>query len=112
MGGGVLCNNIYYQTLTEHWNGTTWLVVASPNVGTSNILTAIEAIAASDAWTVGTYYANGTQHSLFEHWNGTDWSVVASPDFGSAFNVLNGLSAVSANDIWAAGIVDDSAAMK
>ena len=24
------------QTLTEHWNGTSWSIVASPNVGTGN----------------------------------------------------------------------------
>src|SRR5436305_1036172 len=43
------------HTLTEHWNGTLWSVVRSPNgplgAGTLN---AVTAISANDVWTVGT----------------------------------------------------------
>src|SRR4051794_11749747 len=34
---------------------------------------------------------------------GPTWTVVASPDRGTQQNFLKGVSAVSANDIWAAG---------
>jgi hypothetical protein len=41
------------RTLTEHWNGTTWSVVASPNVGANdNLLNGVSA-ATGDVWTVG-----------------------------------------------------------
>ena len=41
------------RTLTEHWNGTTWSVVASPNVGgNDNLLNGVSA-ATGDVWTVG-----------------------------------------------------------
>jgi hypothetical protein len=41
------------RTLTEHWNGAAWSVVASPNVGANdNLLNGVSA-ATGDVWTVG-----------------------------------------------------------
>ncbi len=94
------------QTLTEHWDGSSWSVVASPNVGTGyNYLSSVSAIAANDVWAVG-YYENvgrTIDQTLTEHWDGSSWSVVASPNVGTSYNVLSGVSAISANDVWAAG---------
>jgi len=43
-----------YQTLIEHWDGTSWSIVSSPNVGSgSNDLFAVGAISTSDVWAVG-----------------------------------------------------------
>ena len=42
------------QTLIEHWNGTRWSIVPSPNVvSADNVLSGIVALGASDAWAVG-----------------------------------------------------------
>ena len=93
------------RTLAEHWNGTTWSVVTSPNVGSNwNDLSAIMAISPKDVWAVGTF-TSGTDplHTLIEHWDGTTWSVVASPNAGSSVNNLLGVAAASPNDIWAVG---------
>jgi hypothetical protein len=50
------------RTLTEHWNGSAWSVVASPNVGgNDNLLNGVGA-AASDVWAVGS--SNVTAHTL------------------------------------------------
>src|SRR2546430_802429 len=39
------------QTLTLHWTGTSWSVVASSNVGSSqNVLHSVAAISASNIW--------------------------------------------------------------
>src|SRR5262245_60028615 len=39
------------QTLIEHWNGSTWSKVSSPDgSGHFNVLTAVAASSASDAW--------------------------------------------------------------
>src|SRR5579863_7941029 len=57
--------------LVEHWNDTTWKVIASPAV--SGSLSGIVAIAANNIWAVGGYRNSTT---LVEHWNGTSWSVV------------------------------------
>jgi hypothetical protein len=44
------------QTLTEHWDGTSWHAVPSPNPGSfSNILIGVAAVPARDAWAVGVY---------------------------------------------------------
>jgi hypothetical protein len=93
------------QTLTEHWNGTSWSVVSSPNVGTlGNSLNAVAVVSASDIWAVGdSHTSNNFLQTLIEHWNGTNWSVVTSPNVGTSDNILRGVAVVSANDIWAVG---------
>ena len=92
------------QTLIEHWNGTSWSVVASPNVGTQlNGLNGVTAVSTSDIWAVG-QFNNGTgQQTLIEHWNGTSWSVVSSPNVSGASNELLAVAAVSTTDVWAVG---------
>lgn len=87
-------------TLTEHWNGTQWSIVASPNAGTSNnILNAATAVSSNDAWAVG-YRAKQT---LIEHWNGNKWAIVNSPNPSVSENELDGVSAVSTKNVWAVG---------
>lgn len=99
------------QTLTERWNGTTWNVVASANVGTgNNYLTSITTVTQNNIWAAG-YYVDSTtgfNQTLIEHWNGTAWSVVASANPGKASNVLTSISAHAANKIWVAGYFTNS----
>ncbi len=93
------------QTLVGHWDGTRWDLVPSPNVGDSaNVLNGIAAVSANDIWAVG-FSANSTSptRTLVEHWDGTSWSVVPSPNVGDSANLLFGVAAVSANDVWAVG---------
>ena len=46
------------QTLIQHWNGTAWKQVATPDPGpVGNILDGVSAVSASDAWAVGGAYA-------------------------------------------------------
>src|SRR5205823_6397868 len=90
------------QTLIEHWNGKIWSVMKSPNPGSSSDhLTGVTAVSASDAWAVGTGMTNSGK-TLIEHWNGTNWSVVASPSPGSGGD-LRAVAAVSAGNVWAVG---------
>src|SRR5258706_14456877 len=58
-------------TLVEHWNGTHWKVVASPNVNNSlsDSLSGVAAIASNDVWAVGAISGNNIQ-ALTEHWSG------------------------------------------
>lgn len=96
--------NVYSnRTLAEHWNGSTWQVVPSPNVGNDvNFLYGVSAISANNVWAVGSY-RNGVLRTLIEHWDGTQWSVVSSPNVGSSHNQLEGITALAANNIWAVG---------
>ena len=96
--------NVPEQTLTLHWNGHTWSVVSSPNVGSGfNVLFAAAAVSANDVWAVGEFFSTSTTsvQTLIEQWNGSSWSVVSSPGAG----MLRGVAIVSATDIWAVGSV-------
>lgn len=106
------------QGLIEHYNGTSWSIVASPTPSgsVSNALYGIAAVSANDIWAVGqTTPNNGTSmpppQPLIEHWNGTTWSLIASPAIsGTIFNVttLRAVTALTSNDIWAVGGVYSS----
>lgn len=99
--------NYVPQTLVEHWDGTEWSKVYSPNVGVStNQLSAISAVSANDIWAVGRYYDGSSWQTLVEHWDGTGWSVVPSANVPTKYSFLNAVAAVSANDIWAVGYYD------
>ena len=94
------------KTLIEHWNGSTWSIVASPNSSSPvNLLVAAAAVSAKNVWAVGYYsYDSGgiTQDKpLIEHWNGTTWSVVSAP--GQSRSMLTSIAVISATDIWAVG---------
>src|SRR5262249_47139512 len=59
-------------TLIEHWNGTQWSLVKSPNPGMAfNNLYGVAAIAANDVWAVGSSSddpQNIHVKTLIEHW--------------------------------------------
>jgi hypothetical protein len=84
--------------LIEHWEGATWTLVQQEGVG--NELKGIAAIDSSDVWAVGNQGAK--PYTLIQHWNGSTWSVVPSPSPGRD-TYLYSVSAVSTNDVWAAG---------
>jgi len=100
-------------TSAMHWDGTNWKRVATPNVGKgTNKLNAVLALAPNDVWAVGfsTPVAPPKQAAtltLIEHFDGASWTVVPSPKVGpnsvNQSNRLLGLTANSANDIWAFG---------
>ena len=91
--------------LIEHWNGTSWRTVKAPRQ--AGVLNAVTAVSSSDVWAVGDFNnASGVRQTLIEQWNGKKWSVVPSPNVGTQPNELLGVTAVSANDIWAVGDVE------
>jgi Phosphoesterase family len=100
-----------FRTLVEHWNGTAWSVVPSPNPGVSgNELYAVTALAPDDVWAVGQQLGRGDpDQALIEHWDGSRWRVVPSPRHGSASAALYGVAG-SDGQVWAVGETDDSVA--
>lgn len=94
----------FLQTLTEHWDGSQWSIVASPASGSASYsLTAVTAVSSSNVWAVGQSQRGQSSRTLTIHWNGSEWRVVASPDSGSRLNRLQAVSASAANDVWAVG---------
>jgi hypothetical protein len=94
-------NNNNDRTLTLHWDGTQ-----------TNDLFEVGAASANDIWTVGQYINNSNVSlTLIQHWDGSKWSIVPSPNVGPANNILQGLTVISANDVWAVGEYDNSSSI-
>ena len=91
-------------TLIEHFDGTSWSVVPSPNVGPdgvfqSNRLFGLAANSPTDIYAFGSYFAadgSGHQMTLLLHWDGANWTIIPSP------NPTNG---VFPSDLLFAGVV-------
>jgi len=102
-------------TLIEHWDGSSWQIVPSPNVyppGYSNYgneLFGLAVVAADNIWAVGRYTDNTHYRNLILHWDGTSWQLVPAPRAGGvdSYNTLFDISARAADDIWAVGLYQD-----
>jgi hypothetical protein len=100
------------QTLVEHWNGTSWTVVPSPDPYGNTydaMLWGVSAVSARDIWAVGEGNPPGPEsgvegppQGLIEHWNGTSWTVVPS-HIPYSSSTLYKVDAISARDAWAVG---------
>jgi hypothetical protein len=103
--GSLTKSNIGHpQTLIEHWDGTNWQHVSSPNVGTGgSALTGLAAISANNIWAVGNGHA-----PFFVHWDGTSWKLKPSPTLASSSSELHAVAALSTSDVWAVGEVVSS----
>jgi hypothetical protein len=100
------------HTLIEHWDGTAWSVVTSPNTSVSqqNDLYSVTCASSSDCWAVGNYFTSGISQTLTEHWDGASWSIVISPNTATTQNnFLNGVTCNSAIDCWTVGYYDSGA---
>jgi hypothetical protein len=96
------------STLIEHFDGTSWSIIPSPNVGVhANALFAVTA-KAGKAWAVGYFIDNNfVSRSLIEAWDGHQWNIIDHPHAGSSDQFF-GVSAISPSDIWAVGLQRDS----
>ena len=83
--------------LIEHFNGTAWSIVASPQ-GTDSFLTGVSGTSAGDVWAVGSVGRFDSIEIL--HFNGTAWSTVSGLPGDSA---MEAVVALATNDVWAVG---------
>jgi hypothetical protein len=96
----------------EHWDGTSWSLVPSPNPNQlpneDSFLRGIAAISANDMWAVGQQDSSGiSPATLTEHWNGTSWKIIGSPNPGNFSNGLFGVTALSDGTVAAVGFQQD-----
>lgn len=94
------------RTLAEHWDGQAWRIVSTPpRRGHDVSLAGVAAVSARDVWAVGTWgsAADGSRRGLVERWDGRSWRVIPNPQPGAVDDALNGISAGSATEVWAAG---------
>jgi hypothetical protein len=99
------------ETLVEHWNGTSWTILSSPNPSTAShsSLSSVAADAPNDVWAVGDFLEStlGPYQTLVEHFDGAHWTIVPSPNVsgssGPVDNYFYGVSALSSTNVWAVG---------
>jgi hypothetical protein len=96
--------------LIEHFDGTSWKIVAAQDPAAGGVFDAVTAISANNIWAVG-HLGNGRNGNLIEHFDGTSWTIVATPAT-AGFATLNGVSATSATDVWAVGSVGRGASVQ
>jgi hypothetical protein len=95
------------STLAEHWDGTAWTIVSTPNPqGACSQFNAVAAVSSTDVWAVGSPYGvgicpNKTHPGFIEHWDGSSWSIVPSPS--PAYRGFTGVAVIASNDVWAVG---------
>ena len=107
-GSGGWYSNRLTKTLVEHWDGSRWRVVPSPNSGSGlNELTGVAAAGPDDIWAVGYTSDDGDPRTLIEHWGGRRWNVIPSPSPGTGGNYLYAVTAIGADDVWAVGASGD-----
>ncbi|MCW2869735.1 alkaline phosphatase family protein [Actinacidiphila oryziradicis] len=98
-----------FGTLIEHWNGTRWSAVPSPDPGsTGNQLYGVAAAGPDNVWAVGQRNDATTDRPLVEHWDGRHWHTVAVPSAATTGAVLQAVT-VHGNDVWAVGVSDEAA---
>jgi hypothetical protein len=115
VGQYVSSKTLNFQTLIEHYNGSTWTIVASPNIkAMGNGFSEVSAVSSHDIWAVGvaSTLPSNTSQALIEHYNGSTWTIVASPNVSSSQNFLHGVTAISANAVWAVGLSINSAGVR
>lgn len=113
----------YQRTLIQHWNGSAWSIVSSPNVSAflGQTLTGVSCASPTNCWAVGRVgisHASGQlpARELIERWDGSSWSIVdlsdqsEAPRVGRADSVeagklkaLTGVTCLSPSECWAAG---------
>jgi hypothetical protein len=92
------------RTLTEHWNGTSWKIVPSPNKGTGdNTLHGVSVVNGTHAWAVGYTGPTPGEGPLIEHWNGSSWSRFPPAGFGGIASILDDVAVISASNVVAVG---------
>lgn len=92
--------------LVEHWNGTSWSIVASPNpTGTFGFeLLGVSCPSTTSCFAVGYKTVATGDKTFVERWNGTRWSMMASPNGAAgAENTLSGVSCSSTTRCFAVG---------
>ena len=100
-------------TLTEHWNGTTWSIVPSPNPSkTQSLLTGVSCTSTTDCNAVGDNQTAATTNTLIEHWDGSTWATVTTPNPpGASSAALSGVSCPTATSCYAVGSSDTNASV-
>jgi hypothetical protein len=94
-------------TLIEHWNGTGWSAMASPNANTSpnggTALAGDSCPTTTFCVAVGYSSVNFVHKVFITRWNGTTWSIVSAPTPAGEMSDLYAVSCATATSCFAVG---------
>jgi len=93
------------HTLIEHFNGANWFVVPSPDLRGGGFLHGLAGSGSNDVWAVGDGQGG---LPLAEHWDGIRWRVVTMPAPARGVVMLQAVTEIAPNDVWAVGSNSDS----
>jgi hypothetical protein len=94
------------RTLVEHWNGTSWSIVAfaTPSGALQAGLNDVSCPSAANCYAVGFSATDTSSKTLVEHWDGLTWSVQATPNPSGASDAgLSGVSCPGPTTCYAVG---------
>ncbi len=92
------------RSLTELWNGSSWVTKSSPVRGSNTFLKAVSCASPKSCVAVGGFSSPaGVSRTLIESWNGRRWSVSTSPSPAGQGSDLLGVSCRSARSCTAVG---------
>ena len=95
---------VSHKTLVESWNGSAWSTVASPDPGSSNVLSGVSCKNSTDCVAAGNYYDKDESfQTLVESWNGKAWLVTTSPNASKRGDSLSAVSCTGSVSCVAVG---------
>jgi len=91
------------RTLVEHWDGSSWTRVPSPNPELADYLYGIAALSPSDIWVGGMEWQKSPliDFPVLMHYNGTTWKSYSFPQL--QLGQISAVFARASNDVWAVG---------
>jgi hypothetical protein len=92
------------ESLTEHWDGSTWSEFDAPNP--DGYLFSVSCVTTSDCWAAGTNVdptSSDPTNGVIDHWDGSTWSVVQTQPSGQPYDQFNSVTCTNASNCWAVG---------
>ncbi len=98
------------STLIEHWDGSVWSIVQSPNIDRDdNVLSSVSCSSISSCVAVGWHFTAGfATRTLVEKWDGVSWNIAVSPNPSTTSNRLIDVSCVASGQCVAVGEYTDA----
>jgi len=93
------------KTLIEHWDGSSWSIINSPNPpGITYVdVSGIACQSSTDCYAVGNYSSHTWARTLVERWDGLSWSIVASPNPHGLIAWLSAVACPNSSSCYAVG---------
>ena len=96
-----------HAPLLEHWDGSSWSVVATPALTWTNTrIDSIDGTGPNDVWAVGkANEPETTTQPLILHYDGSNWSIVPGPVVTGTWAGLDAVTAIAPDDVWVVGSI-------